>query len=57
MEAPLYVTMFGEPKGNKRNSRTCLKSGEIDKTPGEREKVDKSGSLVVKPGELADLHH
>ena len=29
--------------------------GEIDKTLGEQEKADESGSLPVKPGELASL--
>ena len=32
-----------------------INQGEIDKLPGEQEKVYESGSLSVKPGELAGL--
>ena len=34
-----------------------MKLGEIDKMPGEQEKVDKIESLPVKTGELVDLQN
>ena len=44
-------------KPEKREIREhVLKQREIYKMPGEREKVDESGSLSEKPGEPAGLH-
>ena len=50
------VTILEKPKETREVQKHVLKSREIDKIPGEREKVNESGSLPLKPEELAGLH-
>ena len=47
--------MLEKPKEKREIQEHILKLVEIDKMPGEQEKVDRSGSLLVKLGELAGL--